>query len=55
MEARTNGESEHGRPWMEYEKHMEEITKRRGWGIDEMKRTASDRDKFRNWVETPGA
>ena len=40
-----------GRPRIEWEDHLENITKKRGKTLMEVKKLAKDREKFRRWID----
>ena len=51
MEARPEGRRSRGRPRVGYMDNIEEIARKKGKGIGEVKRMARDRDLWRKWTE----
>ena len=51
MEARPEGRRSRGRPRVGYMDNIEEIARKKGKGIGEVKRMARDRDLWRKWIE----
>ena len=51
LEARTEGRRGRGRPRRAYMGKIEDIARKTGKGIGEMKRVARNREDWRKWIE----
>ena len=51
MEARTEGRRGRGRPRKRYKDKTEDIARKTGKGIGEMKRMARNREDWKMWIE----
>ena len=53
MEARPTGSRGKGRPRVEWTEHVNNISRRKGKSLEEAKKIARDRAKFKEWILTP--
>lgn len=53
FESRVEGKRRRGRPRIEWEQYVNDVVRRRGKEIREIRRLALDRERYKKWVEDP--
>ena len=53
FEARTEERRRRGRPKKEWEQYVNEVARKRGKEIQEVRKLAQDRKQFSKWIEGP--